>query len=100
MKARSITSKAASACKINMGLVNGARAVHDSKGFKNHTKLQEKGESPKKTVAAVTPEPTNTDETPKNTLGEKKVNLGKGLGSVSTVGVKSLSNYDTELIQN
>lgn len=98
MKARSITSKAASACKINMGLVNGARAVHDSKGFKNHAKLQDKGESPKNTIAAVTPEPTETNKTTTAPLGEKKVTLGKGLGDVTAAGVKSVSNYDTKLI--
>ena len=33
IKSRSITSKASSACKINMGLVEGAAKVHDSKAF-------------------------------------------------------------------
>lgn len=35
-KARSITSKASSACKMNMGLVYGAADVAASKKFKNH----------------------------------------------------------------
>lgn len=35
-KARSITSKASSACKMNMGLVLGAGDVADSKAFKDH----------------------------------------------------------------
>ena len=37
-KARSITSKASSACKMNMGLVLGAGDVADSKAFKDHGK--------------------------------------------------------------
>jgi len=35
-KAKSITSKASSACKMNMGLVYGAADVADSKKFKDH----------------------------------------------------------------
>ena len=35
-KARSITSKASSACKMNMGLVYGAADVAGSKKFKDH----------------------------------------------------------------
>tara|TARA_B110000027_G_scaffold18690_1_gene19529 strand:+ start:1805 stop:2104 length:300 start_codon:yes stop_codon:yes gene_type:complete len=35
-KARSITSKASSACKMNMGLVLGAADVAGSKKFKDH----------------------------------------------------------------
>ena len=35
-KARSITSKASSACKMNMGLVQGAADVAGSKKFKDH----------------------------------------------------------------
>jgi len=35
-KARSITSKASSACKMNMGLVLGAGDVAGSKAFKDH----------------------------------------------------------------
>lgn len=35
-KARSITSKASSACKMNMGLVYGAADVGASKKFKDH----------------------------------------------------------------
>ncbi len=35
-KARSITSKASSACKMNMGLVQGAADVASSKKFVDH----------------------------------------------------------------
>lgn len=41
-KARSITSKASSACKINMGLVMGEADVQNSKGFVNYGELVEK----------------------------------------------------------
>jgi hypothetical protein len=41
IKSRSITSKASSACKINMGLVKGAAKVHDSKGFVDHAAIIE-----------------------------------------------------------
>ncbi len=37
-KARSITSKASSACKMNMGLVQGAADVASSKKFVDHGK--------------------------------------------------------------
>lgn len=36
-KSRSITSKASSACKMNMGLVMGAADVANSKRFKDHS---------------------------------------------------------------
>lgn len=36
-KARSITSKASSACKMNMGLVQGAADIGASKAFKDHS---------------------------------------------------------------
>ena len=41
-KARSITSKASSACKINMGLVMGEADVQNSKAFVNYGELVEK----------------------------------------------------------
>jgi hypothetical protein len=41
-KARSITSKASSACKINMGLVQGEADVQNSKAFVNYGELVEK----------------------------------------------------------
>jgi len=41
-KARSITSKASSACKINMGLVSGEADVQNSKAFVNYGELVEK----------------------------------------------------------
>mgnify|MGYP003655274578 FL=1 len=41
IKSRSITSKASSACKMNMGLVEGAAKVHDSKGFVDHAAIIE-----------------------------------------------------------
>jgi hypothetical protein len=37
-KAKSITSKASSACKMNMGLVQGAADVASSKKFVDHSK--------------------------------------------------------------
>ena len=40
-KARSITSKASSACKMNMGLVQGAADVASSKKFVDHGKGME-----------------------------------------------------------
>ena len=41
-KSRSITSKASSACKINMGLVQGEADVQNSKAFVNYSSLMEK----------------------------------------------------------
>ena len=41
-KARSITSKASSACKINMGLVSGEADVQNSKTFVNYGDIIEK----------------------------------------------------------
>ena len=41
-KARSITSKASSACKINMGLVSGEADVQNSKAFVNYGDIVEK----------------------------------------------------------
>tara|TARA_R110002167_G_scaffold2614_4_gene13119 strand:- start:203 stop:445 length:243 start_codon:yes stop_codon:yes gene_type:complete len=39
IKSRSITSKASSACKINMGLVEGARDMHNATSFIDHNAL-------------------------------------------------------------
>tara|TARA_R110000851_G_scaffold269430_1_gene422118 strand:+ start:163 stop:444 length:282 start_codon:yes stop_codon:yes gene_type:complete len=41
-KAKSITSKASSACKMNMGLVQGEADVQNSKAFVNYGSLVEK----------------------------------------------------------
>jgi len=41
-KAKSITAKASSACKMNMGLVMGAADLHNSKAFVDHGALTEK----------------------------------------------------------
>tara|TARA_R110002072_G_scaffold160854_1_gene312283 strand:+ start:324 stop:542 length:219 start_codon:yes stop_codon:yes gene_type:complete len=41
-KAKSITSKASSACKMNMGLVQGAADMHNSKAFVDYGALAEK----------------------------------------------------------
>lgn len=41
-KAKSITSKASSACKMNMGLVQGEADVQNSKAFVNYGSLMEK----------------------------------------------------------
>ena len=41
-KSRSITSKASSACKMNMGLVQGEADVQNSKGFVDYGSLMEK----------------------------------------------------------
>jgi len=42
IKARSITSKASSACKINMGLVNGENMMRNHSEHKNYAALAEK----------------------------------------------------------
>lgn len=42
VRSRSITSKASSACKINMGLVAGASDVQNSKGFVDYGSIIEK----------------------------------------------------------
>lgn len=42
VKAQSITSKAKAACKINMGLVQGAADVQNSKAFVNYGELIKK----------------------------------------------------------
>ena len=39
IKSRSITSKASSACKINMGLVMGEADVQASKGFTDYSEM-------------------------------------------------------------
>lgn len=41
-KAKSITAKASSACKMNMGLVMGAADLHNSKAFVDYGALTEK----------------------------------------------------------
>ncbi len=41
-KAKSITSKASSACKMNMGLVQGEADVQNSKAFVNYGELVQK----------------------------------------------------------
>ena len=41
-KSRSITSKASSACKMNMGLVQGEADVQNSKAFVNYGELMQK----------------------------------------------------------
>ena len=41
-KAKSITSKASSACKMNMGLVQGEADVQNSKAFVNYGELMQK----------------------------------------------------------
>ena len=40
-KAKSITAKASSACKMNMGLVMGAADMHNATGFVDHGALTE-----------------------------------------------------------
>jgi len=40
-KAKSITAKAASACKMNMGLVMGASDMHNATSFVDHGALTE-----------------------------------------------------------
>ena len=41
-KSKSITSKASSACKMNMGLVQGEADVQNSKAFVNYGELVQK----------------------------------------------------------
>ncbi len=41
-KAKSITSKASSACKMNMGLVQGEADVQNSKAFVNYGEMVQK----------------------------------------------------------
>tara|TARA_R110002153_G_scaffold15160_5_gene54340 strand:- start:908 stop:1102 length:195 start_codon:yes stop_codon:yes gene_type:complete len=55
IKSRSITSKASSACKMNMGLVYGAADLGDSKGFVDHAAAIEKKFS-KKDDKVISPE--------------------------------------------
>lgn len=101
IKSRSITSKASSACKMNMGLVAGAADMHNSKAFVDHGALAEKRIQSGRSKAVTPKESTKkTKEQTKTTLplGEKEVELGKGLGTVKTAGVKTTSTYDTELI--
>jgi hypothetical protein len=99
-RAKSITAKASSACKMNMGLVAGAADMHNSKAFVDHGALAEKRIQSGRTKAVTPKESTNKpkDKTPTTTLGEKEVELGKGLGTVKTAGVKTTSTYDTELM--
>ena len=42
IKSRSITSKASSACKINMGLVSGASDIQNSKSFVDYGAILDK----------------------------------------------------------
>jgi hypothetical protein len=66
VKARSITSKAKAACQINMGLVQGAADVQNSKGFTNYSSLMDKSsESATESVVPVENKDTG-DKNPKD----------------------------------
>jgi len=68
IKSRSITSKASSACKINMGLVYGEQDVQNSKSFRDRGGLMAK-----KIQNQPIPDTTNSSEE----LGETEEEKGK-----------------------
>jgi hypothetical protein len=68
-KAKSITAKASSACKINMGLVMGAADMHNTTGFVDYGALTEEkfasGGGKAITPESETETKTETDKTKK-----------------------------------
>ena len=73
IKSRSITSKASSACKINMGLVEGARDMHNATSFIDHNALT--AESIRSGGGkAITPESETETETETETNKEDETN--------------------------
>ena len=73
IKSRSITSKASSACKINMGLVMGEADVQASKGFTDYSEMLTK-----KMKSSVDAE--RTDSGNNDVLEELKENLDNHKG--------------------
>jgi|TARA_R110002110_G_scaffold12494_1_gene59226 hypothetical protein len=70
IKSRAITSKASSACKINMGLVDGAADMHNSKAFVDHGALAEKRIQSGK-AKSVTPQQQEEERKKETNLIEK-----------------------------
>ena len=71
IKSRSITSKASSACKINMGLVEGAADMHNATGFVDYGALTEE-KFASGGGKAITPESETETETETETDKTKK----------------------------
>ena len=70
-KAKSITSKASSACKMNMGLVQGAADVAASKKFVDHGKgMAEKFSGGKSTPAGGNDTSKDSEEKPEENKGQ------------------------------
>ena len=70
-KAKSITSKASSACKMNMGLVQGAADVASSKKFVDHSKgMAEKFSGGKSTPAGGNDTSKDSKEKPEENKGQ------------------------------
>ena len=80
IKSRSITSKASSACKINMGLVYGEQDVQNSKSFRDRGGLMAK-----KIQNQPIPDTTNSSEELDETeeeKGKKIVDGGQSSGAI------------------
>jgi hypothetical protein len=72
-KAKSITSKASSACKMNMGLVQGAADVAASKKFIDHGKgVAEKFSGGQSTPAGGSDTSKDSEKKPEEKTEEKK----------------------------
>lgn len=78
-KARSITSKASSACKMNMGLVQGAADVASSKKFVDHGKGMEE-----KFSGGGSSAPSTDDQTDDKTDDKKGGQADKAVTTDST----------------
>lgn len=90
VKAKSITSKAKAACHINMGLVQGAADVQNSKGFTNYSSLMDKSSefATKSVVPVDSKKPGDKnpgDEDKEDKDKEDKDKEGKGTGETKAV---------------
>ena len=94
-KARSITSKASSACKINMGLVMGEADVQNSKAFVNYGELVEKK------MASGGGKTSSEDATKEKSKDKDKgqssgaVNVGEGSGETGSTQTSTTPAPDT-----
>jgi hypothetical protein len=78
-KAKSITSKASSACKINMGLVMGEADVQNSKSFVDYSSLMAKkmkagGGKTSSTAVEIDNSENNTDDNSENNTDDNSEN--------------------------
>lgn len=79
-KAKSITSKASSACKINMGLVMGEADIQNSKSFVDYSSLMAKkmkagGGKTSSTAVEIDNSENNTDDSSENNNDKNTSNI-------------------------